>query len=160
VLHLGVATCSLLLLGNTECLSSSSGRLGTLTSDLDAPVMTETSVVSHLLHALKIFSESGSNHVGNELTPCTVLNTSLSVEEPFWDTIFKWFGQDVGNLVHTCFIKLSGSAVAINLCDFADEGGESSTYTLDDSECEWDLVSTVDIGILHSQNVSELTGVF
>ena len=44
-------------------------------------------MVSCLLHALKIFSKSGVNHVGDELGPGAVLDASLSVEEPLGDTV-------------------------------------------------------------------------
>jgi hypothetical protein len=50
--------------------------------------VTETSVLAGLLHALKIFSESGVNHVGNELTVGTILDASLSVEEPLGHSVF------------------------------------------------------------------------
>jgi len=77
-----------LLLGDTEGLTGTAGGLGLLTSDLYAEVVTETSVLAGLLHALKIFSESGVNHVGNELTVGTILYASLSVEEPLGHTVF------------------------------------------------------------------------
>ena len=76
-----------LLLGNTECLSCSSGGLSSLTSDLESPEVTETSVVANLLHALQIFSESGIDHVGVELGVGSVLNAPLSVQEPFWNSV-------------------------------------------------------------------------
>ena len=76
-----------LLLGDTEGLSGSAGRLGLLTTDLDAEVVTETSVLAGLLHALKIFSETGVNHVGNQLGVGAVLKASLSVEEPLGDAV-------------------------------------------------------------------------
>ena len=81
------ATGRSLLLGDTEGLSGSAGGLGLLTTDLDAEVVTETSVLAGLLHALKIFSETGVNHVGNELGVGTVLEASLSVEEPLGDAV-------------------------------------------------------------------------
>ena len=77
-----------LLLGNTESLSSTAGRLGLLTSDLDAKVMAETSVLTGLLHALQVFSESGVDHVGNQLRVGSVLDASLSVEEPLGHSVF------------------------------------------------------------------------
>ena len=77
-----------LLLGDTEGLTGTAGGLGLLTSNLYAEVVTETSVLAGLLHALKIFSESGVNHVGNELTVRTILDASLSVEEPLGHTVF------------------------------------------------------------------------
>ena len=54
--------CSLLL-GDTESLASSASRLGFLTSDLEAEVVAETSVLANLLHTLQVFSEFGVNHV-------------------------------------------------------------------------------------------------
>ena len=76
-----------LFLGDTESLTSTAGRLGLLTTDLNMEVMTKTSVLTSLLHAFKIFSESGINHVRDELTISTIFDTSLSVEEPFGDAI-------------------------------------------------------------------------
>ena len=52
-----------LLPGDTESLTGSAGGLGSLTLDLEVPEVTETSVVSHLLHALQILSEFSINHV-------------------------------------------------------------------------------------------------
>ena len=77
-----------LLLGDSEGLSSSTSGFGSLTSDLDVPVMTETSVLADLLHALEIFSESGVDVVGNQLTVGTILDAPLSVQEPLWNAVF------------------------------------------------------------------------
>ena len=84
--------CRSLLLGNTESLSSSSGGLGLLTLDLESPEVTETSMVAELLHALKILSEPGIDDVGVNLRVGSVLNASLSVQEPFWDVVLSWSG--------------------------------------------------------------------
>jgi hypothetical protein len=46
--------------------------------------------------------------------------------------------------------------VEVDLSDFADEAGESSSDSLDDSESEHDLAFTFDVCVLDSQNVSEL----
>ena len=130
-----------------------------MTSDLDSPVMTETSVVTHLLQSFEILSEPGVDDVGNELRPGTVLNAVLSVEEPFGDAVFKGLGEDVGDFVHLGFSELSSARVDVDLGDLADQDGESSTYTLDDSDGEWHLVSSVDVGVQHSQNMSEILSV-
>jgi hypothetical protein len=58
-----------------------------LTADLQVEVVTETSVLASLLHALQIFSESGVNHVGNQLTVGAVLDAALSVEEPLGNAV-------------------------------------------------------------------------
>ena len=48
--------------------------------------------------------------------------------------------------------------VQVNLCNFKNEVRESSTDTLNDSQGKHDLASTIDVGVLDSQNVSELSG--
>jgi len=154
----GKGECSLLLLGNSESLTGSAGGLGALSSDLDAPPVTETSVESHLLHALEIFTESGSTIVGNELGVSSVLDASLSVKEPLGDTVVEGLGEDISDFVHLGLVKLTGTSVEVDVGDLADEVGESSTNTLDDSKGEHNLDLTVDVSVLHSQNVSELTG--
>ena len=86
-----------LLSGNTEGLSTSTGRLGSLSSDLDAPPMSETSMVLGLSHSLEILSKSGVQGVGDELRPGSVLWILLSVQEPLWDVVISWSGDDVGD---------------------------------------------------------------
>ena len=49
-------------------------------------------------------------------------------------------------------------SVEIDLGNLEDLNGESSTDTLDDSKSESDLVLSVDISVLNSQNVSEIVG--
>ena len=76
-----------LLSSDSQSLSSSTSGLGVLSLDLEVQVMTETSMLADLLHSLKIFSESGVDNVGINLTVCSVLNTSLSVQEPLWNSV-------------------------------------------------------------------------
>ena len=156
-LELVATVVSLLLLGNTESLSSPAGGFGTLTSDLDSPVVTETSVVTHLLHSLEIFSVPGVDNVGNALRPGAVLGAALSVQEPFGDVVFLGLGQDVRNFVSFGFSQITSAAVEVNLGDLADQVSESSTDTPDDSKSEHDFVLAVHIRVLHSQNVRELS---
>ena len=76
-----------LLSSDSQSLSSSTSGLGVLSLDLEVQVMTETSMLADLLHALKIFSESGVNDVGNQLTVGTILDAPLSVQEPLWNAV-------------------------------------------------------------------------
>ena len=114
---------------------------------------------SHLLHSLEIFSESSGSIVGNKLRVGSVLDASLSVKEPLGDSVVEGLGDDIGNFVHLGFVELTGTSVEVDVGDFADEVGESSTNTLDDSEGEHNLDLTVNIGVLHSQDVSEIVSV-
>ena len=139
-----------LLLGNTESLSGTTSGLCLLTSDLYAEVMTETSVLAGLLHALQVFSESSVDHVGNQLRVGSVLDASLSVEEPFGNAIICWLSENVTNSVHFFFSELSCSAVQVNLSNFAYQVAKTTTNTLDNSESERDFVFTIHVRVLHS----------
>jgi hypothetical protein len=150
--------CSLLS-DDTEGLSASTGRLGSLSSNLVAPVMSESSMVLTLSHSLEIFSKTGVQGVGDELSPGTVLWILLSVQEPFWDVVLSWSSDDIGDNSDLFLDHLSRSLVDINLSDFEGKDGESSTNTFDLSETEWSLLFTVDVCVLHSQNVSEFVRV-
>ncbi len=78
--------CSLLS-GDSEGSAGSSSGLGVLSSDLDSPEMSKTSVGSNLLQSFEILSELGVESVGDELGPGSVLDVSLSVQEPFGDVV-------------------------------------------------------------------------
>ena len=78
--------CSLLS-GDSQCSASSSSGLGLLTSDLDSPEMSETSVGSNLLQSFEILSELGIELIGYELRPGSFSDISLSVQEPLGDVV-------------------------------------------------------------------------
>ena len=63
-----------------------------LSSDLDSPEMSETSVGSNLLQSFEILSELGVEGVGDELRPGSVSDVSLSVQEPFGDVVICKIG--------------------------------------------------------------------
>lgn len=48
--------------------------------------------------------------------------------------------------------------VEVDLRDLKDKVRESSTDTLNNTEGEWDLASSINVGVLNSQNVSEFIG--
>lgn len=88
-----------LLSGDTEGTAGSAGRLGLLTSDLEAPEVSQTSVGSDLLQSFQVLSELGINTVGDELRPGALTDVSLSVQEPLGDVVVYYIGRK----------KLSGS---------------------------------------------------
>ena len=147
---------SLLLSGNTECLTASTSGLCSLSSNSVSPVMSETSMVLGLSHSLKILSHHGIETVGDELLESTSFWVLLSVEEPLWDVIFGWSGNDVVDFGDFSFVHFSRSLIAVNLSDLKGKDGESSTETSDLSKTEWSLLFTVDVCVLHSENVHEL----
>ena len=76
-----------LLFGDTECLAGTASGLSLLTTHLYSEIVTETSVLTGLRHALQIFSESSVYHIGNQLTVGAVFNATLSVQEPFRNAV-------------------------------------------------------------------------
>ena len=113
-------------------------------------------MVLGLSHSLKILSHHGIETVGDELLESTSFWVLLSVEEPLWDVIFGWSGNDVVDFGDFSFVHFSRSLIAVNLSDLKGKDGESSTETSDLSKTEWSLLFTVDVCVLHSENVHEL----
>ena len=148
-----------LLSGDSEGLSASTGGLGSLSSNSDTPVMSETSMVLGLSHSLEILSHESVNVVGNDLVPSSFLWIFLSVQEPLWDVVLKGSGEEILDLSDLFFVDLTGSLVGVDLADFHGQNGESSTDTSDLSKTEWSLLFTVDVCVLNSKNVLEFVRV-
>jgi hypothetical protein len=151
--------CSLALSLVTDGLSASTSGLGSLSSDLDAPVVSETSVALGLSHPLEVLSEAGIQVVGDQLSIGSLLGVLLSVQEPLWNVVLSWSSHDVVDSLDLILDELTGSLVNVDLSDFEAKDGKSSTDTLDLSETEWSLLFTVDVCVLHSENVSEFVRV-
>ncbi len=62
-----VPTLVLLLLGDTDSLSATSGGLGVLTANTDTPVVTKTTMGTDLLQAFQIFTELVVQKVSHNL---------------------------------------------------------------------------------------------
>lgn len=71
-----------LLLGHTDGPAATTGGLGVLTADAEAPVVTETTVSADLLEALQVLTELGVDTVGKDLGVLAVNDIALTVEEP------------------------------------------------------------------------------
>ena len=130
-----------------------------MSSNLDTPVVSETSMVLGLSHSLKILSHHGIQVVGNELGVTSILWVLLSVEEPLWNVVIGWSSDDITDGLDFFFVQFSRSLIAVNLSDFKSKDGESSTETSNLSKTEWSLLFTVDVCVLHSENVHELVWV-
>ena len=117
--------------------------------------MSKTSVMFCFSHSLEILSEGGIHMVGNQLRVGTVLWVLLSIQKPFWDVVFSWSGEDVIDSLDLILVHFTTSHVAADISDVTSKNSKSSTNTSDLSKTEWGFLFTVDICVLHSQNVSE-----
>ncbi len=117
--------------------------------------MSETSVCSDLLQSFQVFSELGINTVGDELRPGALTDVPLSVQEPLGNVVIGGLSDNVVDLFDVSFNKLTSSLVEVDLGNLEHEVSESAANTLDGSEGEHGLASTVDVGVLNTENVDE-----
>ena len=113
-------------------------------------------MLAGLLHALEILTETGVDHVGDELGPGDVSDAALSVEEPGRNVVFLWLGNNIGNLFNILLGQLTGALVKVNLGNLEGEDRETTTKTLDDSQGEGGLLLSLNVGVLHTQDVHEV----
>ncbi len=89
----------LLLLGDTNSLTLVTGGLGMLTTDTQAPIMTQTSVGADLLQTLQVLTKLVVEHIGQSLGGLAVLDVTPSVKEPIRDLVLpknkKYFIKDI-----------------------------------------------------------------
>lgn len=99
-----------LLLGDTDSPAATTGSLGVLTTDTEAPVVSETAVGADLLEALKILTELGVDAVGQDVRVLAVNNVALSVEEPARDLVLCGVLDDRHNTLELFGGKLTSTA--------------------------------------------------
>ena len=151
-------SCSLLSL-DTESLTASTGGLGALTSDLVAPEVSETSVLLGLSHSLEILTHGGIHVVGNELSVAAVSGVLLSVEEPLGDGVVSGTSNNVRDALDIVLGELTGSLVGVDTSDLEGEDRESTANTSDLSETEGSLLLTVEVSVLHTEDMLEVVHV-
>lgn len=84
----------LLLLGHSHGASTTTGRLGVLSSDTQTPVMTHTSVGADLLQTLQVLTQLRVQIGGSQLGVLAVDDVLLPVEEPVRDLVLEWVLDD------------------------------------------------------------------
>ena len=109
-----------LLLGrDTHRLSETTRGLGMLTTDLQVPVVTQTTVrttftpptrfLPHLLQTVQILTEIGLQVVRHNLLELAGLHILLSVQEPLRDVVLQRVGNDSNQSVDLLVAQLSGT---------------------------------------------------
>lgn len=118
-----------------------------LTSHLQAPVVSDTSVSSDLLQSLQVVSQLRLNTVGQDVVVLTVGEVSLSVQEPGWNLVFSWVLHDGHNSLQLLLSQLTSSLVEVDIGLLANQVGVTTTDTLDGGQGVDDLDSTIDVGV-------------
>ena len=146
---------TLLLLGHTDGLSSSTGGLGVLTADSDAPVVTETTMSTNLFHAFEIFTERVVHVVRDELRVGTILDVFLSVEHPVGDFVLAGVLHDVDQTFDFFRRDFTGTLVQVDIGLLAANVGVTTTDTFDGGQGVHDLVLSINVGVENTQDVLE-----
>lgn len=128
-------------------LTTTRGGLGVLTSDLQAPEVSDTSVGSDLLQSLQVISQLRLQIVGQDVVVLTVNLVLLSVQEPGWDLVLSWVLHDGDNSLQFFLGQFTGTLVQVDISLLADQVGVSSTDTSDLGQGVHDLDSTIDVGV-------------
>ena len=126
-----------------------------LSSDLESPLVPETSVASDLEEPLDVLSEFGLQHVGSHLQILALLVIPLPVEEPSWHAVTLRIIDKISNGIALGLSEFSGPEFRVEPKDLADEESKSPTNTLNLVKCEGDGSLTIDVGIEDTMNVFE-----
>ena len=111
-----------------------------LASHFDPPVVSQTSVVSHLLQPLDVVSQLGIQLVGRQLRIFTVLDVLLSVQKPIRHAKLSRVGDDDHQRFEFSSGEFPSSFTHIDFRLFADDVGKSTTDAFDFRERVHDLL--------------------
>ena len=106
----------LFLLGRSSAGLSSSGGLGMLSPDPEAPVEAETAMVPDLLLPLDSVAEVGGDLGRCELGELSGLVLLLLVEEPVGDLVLAGVGNDGHEALELLSRALAGTLPHVHLC--------------------------------------------
>jgi len=87
--------------------------LGVLATDSQAPGVTETTMDTDLLHALKVLTELVVQIVGEELTEAAVLDVLLTIEEPVGDLVLAGVLHDGDDALQGLLIDLTSTTKSL-----------------------------------------------
>ena len=128
-----------------------------LTSNFESPLVSQTSVGSHLEESFNIFSQLGFQHVGGHLQIFSFLVVTNSVEEPTGDTVSFGIVDKICNSITLFFIKLASPDAGIDPEDFADEEAKPAADTLDLLQCEGHSPLAIDVGVEDTVDVLKVS---
>lgn len=103
----------LLLVGNGATAATSRTRV--LTTGTQVPVVTETTVDTHLLHALNVVTKLSLNTVGEHLRVLTSGDVLLPVKEPVGDLELSRGLEDVDNALKLIRVKLTSTVRSVSI---------------------------------------------
>ena len=105
----------LLLLGDTDGATTTTGSLGVLTTHTQAPIMTKTAMRADLLQAFQIITKFRVQIGGSQLGVFAIDDILLSVQEPVGHFVLQRVGDDGDNLFNLLLSAFTGTLGKINI---------------------------------------------
>lgn len=127
-----------------------------LTTDTEAPVVSETTVGTDLLQSLEILTELGVDTVGNDLAVLAIDDILLSVKEPGGDLVLGGVLEDGDDTLKLFGGELTGTLGKVDIGLLEDKVGVATTDTLDLGQGKHGLLLSVDIGVEETQDELEV----
>merc|ERR1712066_1001210 len=134
----------------------STAGLGLLTLDRYAPPVTDTTMKSDLLHALQVLTQLVVQVVTGHLAVLAVLPVASSVQEPHWDLEVLRLRHHSLDLLELGLGELTGALAAVDFGLLEHQVGESAAHTADSRHGVGHLDVTIDVRVLHTQNVLKI----
>ena len=95
--------------------AAASSSLGVLTTNFDAPVVAETTVSAHFLHALDILAELLLKLISKNLAVFAGLVVLLTIQKPLGDAKVKGVLDDSYDFLDLIGLELASALVSVNL---------------------------------------------
>ena len=125
-----------------------------LTSDLETPVVSKTSVGTDLLKALKVLTELVVKLVDKQVRVLALSEVTLSVKEPAGDLVLSGVLDDGDDSLELFDSEFTGSLGERNISLLADQVGVTTTDTSNGSQGVHDLDSTIDVSAEQTEEKS------
>jgi len=126
-----------------------------LSTDLDAPRVSDTTVRTDALQPLEVLAELALELVGKELAVLAVNDILLPVEEPRRDLVLRRVLEDGDNSLELIRVELSGALGKVDIGLLAHDVRVSPSDTLDLGQSVHDLALSIDVGVQQTENVLE-----
>lgn len=126
-----------------------------LTTDTEAPVVTETTVSADLLQALEVVTELGGDTVGEDLAVLAIDDIALPVEEPAGDLVLERVLDDGDDTLKLFGGEVTGALLEIDIGLLADQVRVSAADTSDLGQGVHDLLLAIDVRVQQTDDVLE-----
>lgn len=137
-------------------LSTTTSGLGMLSPNSESPVVTETSVHTHLLQPFQVLAKSSLKTVRADVLSLTSFVVLLPVKEPVRDSVVLGGLDDVDNLFNLLVAELSSTNGSINLSALAYNVSKAASDSGDGRKGIDNVHFSIDIRIENTKDVLKI----